>query len=102
MRKNVPTRRKQIRNIEIDRNDGFDRHRPTKTRVRVGGFQPGRALLPLRNFTKIPEPTMVKTLVKEDEPDKEKQKRRQNESTSHHIRFVAQEVLSSTTEIRCF
>ena len=63
---------------------------------------PGRALVPLRNSTKLPEPIVVKTLVKEDEPDEEKPKGRQSESISHHIRFAAQEVLSSTTEIRCF
>ena len=43
---------------------------------------PRRALIPfaqlhqlssgLRNSTKVPEPTMVKTLIKEDEPDKKK------------------------------
>ena len=53
---------------------------------------PVRALVPfaqlhqvssgLRNSTKVPEPTMIKTLVKKDEPDKEKRKGRQNESTS--------------------
>ena len=35
----------------------------------------------LRNSTKVPEPTMVKTRVKEDEPDNEKRKERQSEFT---------------------
>ena len=63
---------------------------------------PGRALVSfaqlhqasnsLWNCATVPEPIMVKTLIKEDEPDKEKRKERQSESTS-------QEILSLTTEV---
>ena len=56
----------------------------------------------LRNSTSVPEPTIAKTPVKEDEPDKEKRKGHQSESTpqqSPHLqlRFDASGFTASTS-----